>query len=33
MVGLLGLDASVSSTNLYLQIHLVSKNYNTVNIL
>ena len=33
MVGLLGLDASVFFTNLYLQIHLVSKNYNTVNIL
>jgi hypothetical protein len=33
MVGLLGLDASVSSTDLYLQIHLVSKNYNTINIL
>jgi len=33
MVGLLGLDASVSSVNLYLRIHLVFKNYNTVNIL
>ncbi len=33
MVGLLGLDASVSSINLYLQIYLVSKNYNTINIL
>ena len=33
MVGLLGLDASVSSTNLYLWIYLVSKNYNTINIL
>jgi hypothetical protein len=33
MVGLLGLDASISSINLYLRIHLVSKNYNTINIL
>ena len=33
MAGLLGLDASVSSINLYLRIHLVSKNYNTINIL
>ena len=33
MAGLLGLDASVFSTDLYLQIHLVSKNYDTINIL
>ena len=33
MAGLLGLDTSVSSPNLYLQIHSVSKNYNTINIL
>ena len=33
IAGLLGLDTSVSSTNLYLRIHLVSKNYNTINIL
>ena len=33
MAGLLGLDASISSTNLYLQIHSVFKNYNTINIL
>jgi hypothetical protein len=33
MVGLLGLDASTSSINLYLRIHLVSKNYNTIDIL
>ena len=33
MAGLLELDTSVSFTNLYLQIYLVSKNYNTVNIL
>ena len=30
---LLGLDTSISFTDLYLQIHLVSKNYNTINIL
>ena len=30
---LLGLNASVSSIDLYLQIHSVFKNYNTVNIL
>ena len=33
MVGLLGLDTSASSINLYLRIHLVSKNYNAINIL
>ena len=33
MVGLLGLDISVSFTNLYLYIYLVSKNYNTINTL
>jgi len=30
---LLGLDASVSSINLYLRIHLVSKNYDAIDIL
>ena len=33
MAGLLGLDASTSSINLYLRIHLVSKNYDAINIL
>ena len=33
MAGLLGLDASISSIDLYLQIHSVFKNYNTVDIL
>jgi len=33
MAGLLGLDTSTFSINLYLRIHLVSKNYNTINIL
>jgi hypothetical protein len=33
MAGLLGLDASVSSADLYLRIHLVSENYDTVDIL
>jgi len=33
MVGLLGLDTSASSINLYLRIYLVSKNYNAINIL
>jgi hypothetical protein len=33
MAGLLGLDASVSSTNLYLRIHSVSENYDAINIL
>ena len=33
MAGLLELDASASFTNLYLRIHLVSKNYNAINIL
>ena len=33
MVGLLGLDTSASFINLYLQIYLVSKNYNAINIL
>lgn len=33
MAGLLGLDASVSSADLYLRIHSVSENYDTVDIL
>jgi len=33
MVGLLGLNASASSINLYLRIYLISKNYNAINIL
>ena len=33
MVELLELDISVSFANLYLQIHLVFKNYNAINIL
>ena len=33
MAELLGLDASASSTNLYLRIYLVSKNYNAIDIL
>ena len=30
---MLGLDASTSSINLYLQIYSISKNYNAINIL
>ena len=33
MAGLLGLDASVSSANLYLRIHSVSENYDAIDIL
>ena len=33
MAGLLGLDTSAFSINLYLRIHSVSKNYNAINIL
>ena len=32
MAGVLGLNASISSANLYLQVHLISKNYNAINI-